>query len=93
VIINGHFAFFCLKNGKTAGKRLPKARQSDNINLYMQKNCRENRRFSMKKQRGTPAEAEASAGVFFVRRKNGTDRAAKTENSSGAHIRTQIRRQ
>ena len=47
----------------------------------------------MKKQRGTPAEAEASAGVFFVRRKNGTDRAAKTENSSGAHIRTQIRRQ
>jgi len=50
VIINGHFAFFCLKNGKTAGKRLPKARQSDNINLYMQKNCRENRRFSMKKQ-------------------------------------------
>jgi hypothetical protein len=27
----------------------------------------------MKKQRGTPAEASASAGVFFVRRKNGTD--------------------
>jgi hypothetical protein len=47
----------------------------------------------MKKQRGTPAEAEASAGVFFVRRKNGAERAAKTENSSGAHIRTQIRRQ
>jgi hypothetical protein len=39
MIVNGHFAFFCLKSGKTAGKRLSKARQSDNINMYMQKNA------------------------------------------------------
>ena len=33
----------------------------------------------MKKQRGTPAETEAYAGVFFFRRKNGTDNDAKNE--------------
>jgi hypothetical protein len=35
MIINGHFAFFCLKNGKTAEKRLPKDKQSDKTTLYV----------------------------------------------------------
>lgn len=34
MIINGHFAFFCLRGGKTAGKDLLKDKQSDKVNLY-----------------------------------------------------------
>lgn len=40
MIINGHFAFFCLKSGKTTGKGLPKDKQNDKVNLYVQKFCR-----------------------------------------------------
>lgn len=37
MIINGHFAFFCLRGGR---KDLLKDKQSDKVNLYMQKFCR-----------------------------------------------------
>ena len=40
MIINGHFAFFCLRGGR---KDLLKDKQSDKVNLYMQKFCRKNR--------------------------------------------------
>ena len=40
MIINGHFTFFCLRGGKTTGKDLLKDKQSDKVNLYMQKFCR-----------------------------------------------------
>lgn len=43
MIVNGHFAFFYLKSGKTTGKGLPKDKQNDKVNLYMQKFCRKNR--------------------------------------------------
>ena len=49
MIINGHFAFFCLKSGKTTEKCLSKVKQNDKVNPYAQKFCRKNRRLDARR--------------------------------------------
>lgn len=56
MIVNGHFAFFYLKSGKTTGKGLPKDKQNDKVNLYVQKFCRKNRCSDMRGGKRRPQE-------------------------------------